>query len=104
MGCGPFVAASGCSRADPVALHQEISRNLPARIDLLNHIEGQRPTPRQDFRSTRARAKNLGELRLGMAKLVDRVVQHVDRVARMERSAIRGCCPAFRLRSMRATN
>src|SRR6267154_1294051 len=36
---------SGCARADPVALDQEISWNFPARGDLLEHIDRIKPAP-----------------------------------------------------------
>ena len=65
----PLIATSGRPDADPVALHQEVGWNPPARIDLLNHVEGQPPAPRQDLGCARARAKNLGELGLCVAEL-----------------------------------
>src|SRR5437773_2707666 len=44
-----------CRRSKPIRSHQEISRNFPARIDLLNHLQGQRSMSSQHF--GRARAK-----------------------------------------------
>src|SRR5436309_15461110 len=79
-------------RGYPVALHQEISGNLPARGNLLDHVEGQRPASRQNLRCARARAKNLGELGLRVAKLVNGELQHVDRVKPASARSGRASC------------
>src|SRR5437762_11261004 len=69
-----------CRRSKPIRSHQEISRNFPARIDLLNHLQGQRSMSSQHFGRARARTKNFGKLGLGVAELVNGVAQHIDRV------------------------
>ena len=39
----------GCRCGNPVRLHEQIGRDLPVRIDLLDHLQGKGATPSQNL-------------------------------------------------------
>src|SRR6516162_7388046 len=73
--------AKTCLRSlcgDAIRLHEKIGRDFPDCIDLLNHLKGKGPAPSQDLGGARARAQNIGELRLSVTEFLNRIVQHID--------------------------
>src|SRR5262249_9003015 len=65
---------------DPVRLNEEVGWNFPCFADLVNHLDRERTPARENFGSARARAQELSQLGLGVAKLRERIVKHVNRI------------------------
>src|ERR1700722_17816672 len=63
---------------NPIGTDEQIRRNLPSSADLMNHLDRQRPPPRQDFRRARTRAQEVGKLCLCVPHLFNRMVEDVN--------------------------
>ena len=58
---------SSCSYGESVGLqHEEIDRNLPTCIDILDHLQGKEAAPSQGLGRAPTRAENVCKLRAGL--------------------------------------
>src|ERR1700693_2592889 len=73
-------AALSRGSLDLVGTDEKVSWNIPLLADLVNHFDRKRAPARQDLRRARARAQELGKLRLGVSQFLDRMVEDVNRV------------------------
>jgi len=75
-----------------VRTNEKIGWNFPRFTDLVDHIDGERAPGRQKFPGSRARTQEFCQLGLRMPELLDRILEHVDRVKTVtgvDRSSLR---------------
>ena len=65
------VNAQAALSIDLIRSDEEISRNFPRLTDLVDHVDSERASARENLGRTRARAQELGKLALGVPQLLD---------------------------------
>ena len=69
------------SRAiDPVRPNEKIGRNFPRLAELVDHVDRERASASENLGCTQVGAENIGEFALRVPQLLDRVVEHIDRI------------------------